>query len=128
MKRYQIKQKGAVLRLFVYLTLMAVLLLLSTGAVTQAAPVQQDAPAAPASAAAVGSTYNVFNTSCDRNVPNSIGWAMDQANANPGNDTIGFVDSLQGKSISVVNCPNLPGVSDPVDAVDLFCHPERPSR
>ena len=106
---------------------MAVLLLLLTGAVAQATPVQQDAPAAPASAAAVGSTYNVFNTSCDRNVPNSIGWAMDQANANPGTDAIGFVDRLQGKSIGVVNCPNLPGVSDPVTR-SIILPSKRPSR
>ena len=103
MKLYQIKQAGAVLRLFVYLTLIAALLLPVPATTAQAAPVQQDAPAAPASAAAVGTTYTVTSTSCTG--PGSITEAMALANANSGEDTITFTPGLQ---IQAGTCPEPP--------------------
>ena len=93
MKLYEIKQEGAALRLFVYLTLIVALLLPVSATTAQAAPVQQDAPAAPVSAAAVGTTYNVTSTNCTG--PGSIIEAINQANANSGTDTIQLTPGLQ---------------------------------
>ena len=88
MNQHETKQTGAALRLFMYMILIAALLLPASGTTAQAAPVQQDAPVEQVSAAAVGTTYTVTSTSCTG--PGSITEAMALANANPGEDTITF--------------------------------------
>ncbi len=118
MKRLTHNLAPLFLRLLLLIVMLAPTSLVTPPASAQAAPVQQDAPAETVSAAAVGTTYTVTSTSCTG--PGSITEAMALANANPGEDTITFVDSLQGNPINAVSCPNLPGVSDPVDPVDYF--------
>ena len=94
MNQHETKQTGAALRLFVYMILIAALLLPAFGTTAQAAPAQQgSARVAQVSAAAVGTTYTVTSTSCTG--PGSITEAMAKANADPGEDTITFTPGLQ---------------------------------
>ena len=74
--------------------LLILMVPLTTGLTAEAAPDQQSTLSNPLSTAAqVGNTYNVTSTSC--NGEGSILWAIQEANAHPGPDTIVIASDLQ---------------------------------
>ena len=86
MNQHETKQTGAALRLFVYMILIAALLLPASATTAQAAPVQQETPVEQVSAAAVGTTFSVTEKDCKAS-PGGYQWAIEQANVTPGRDT-----------------------------------------
>jgi hypothetical protein len=85
-KRSNRKPGQLVLPLFILFCLLTLMASLTTSLTAEAAPDQQSTLSDPLSTEAVGNTYNVTSTSCTG--PGSIYHAIQDANANPGSDTI----------------------------------------
>ena len=85
---------GANIRQFALAAIFA-LIVLAWGAVAQAAPNQQSAPAA------VGTTFSVSSPACSG--PGTLHQAIEDANNSPGNDTINFLPVITQISVCKVN-------------------------